>query len=170
MLRLRHVLFAFVATALVLGTAFAAGVDVDASAFDPYESDEGYVDLVLEDDVLIFTFDETEGAIPGSMEGDALPLDEDFEEELLHGVAGLALYGGLPVGMTPNTVILELDGEGPAIRDAILARLDELGLEYGECFAGGPICSFDVTHGESHWLLSITPRGTHAMVYLQATR
>jgi hypothetical protein len=170
-MRLHKVLSALVASALLFGgTAVAAGVAFDAHAFDPFDADEGYVDLVLQEDVLTFTFAEAEGSIPGTMEGATLPLDGDFDEARLWAPDALALYGGLPVGATPTTVVVNLDGDGVSIRDAILARMSELGVAYTECFAGGPICSYDLTHGEDHWLLSITPRGTHTTVSLQATR
>jgi len=170
MLRIRNVLLVLAVSAFALGTVMAAGVAFDPSGFDAYDSEEGYVDLMLEDDVLTFLFDEEEGSLPATMTGDALPLDDDLDEDRLFSPRAVALYGGLPVGMTRTSVVVDVDGDGQAITQALLARLDELGLEYSECFAGGPICSFDVTHGDDHWLLSVTPGGTHALIHLQATR
>ncbi len=170
MTRIRTVLLVLAVSALVLGTAVAAGVAFDSQGFDPFESDEGYVDLVLEGDVLTFVFDEDEGSLPATMEGDTLPLDGDFDEDRLFSPRAIALYGGLPVGMTRTSVLVDVEGNGPAIAQALLARLYELGLEYSECFAGGPICSYDVTQGDMHWLLSITPAGRHALIHLQAVR
>ncbi|MDZ7706595.1 MAG: hypothetical protein U5J97_01635 [Trueperaceae bacterium] len=170
MTRIRTVLLVMAVSALVLGTAVAAGVAFDSQGFDPFESEEGYVDLVLEDDVLTFVFDEEEGSLPAMMTGEALPLDDDFDDDRLFSPRALALYGGLPIGMTPTSVLVDLEGDGEAIAQALLARLDELGLEYSECFAGGPICSYDVTRGDMRWLMSITPSGTHAVVHLQAVR
>lgn len=170
MTRIRTVRLVLAVFVLALGTAMAAGVAFDAHGFDPYDSDEGYVDLVLEDDVLTFVFDEDEGSLPATMSGESLPLDADFDEDRLFGPRALALYGGLPVGVTPTSVVVELEGDGDAISEALLARLGELGLEATECFAGGPICSFDVTRGDMHWMLSITPTGTHALIHLQAVR
>lgn len=172
MLRIRTVLLALVASALVFGSAWAAGVAFDASGFDPFaeDNDEGYVDLFLEDDMLTIVFDEEEGHLPATLVGETLPLDDDFDEELVTGSEALALYGGLPVGITPTTVIMDLQGDASAIRDAFLERLGELGMTTSECFEGGPICTFDVWHGDAHWLLSITPRGDHAVVYLQGMR
>jgi len=170
-MRLHKLLSTLVASALLfVGTAFAAGVAFDDANFDPFDEDEGYVDLFLDGDVLTFTFDEVEGSIPGTLEGDALPLDGDLDEDFLLRPDSLALYGGLPVGTTPTSVVMDLDGDGFAIHDAILARLDGLGLAYAEIYEGGPVRTYDVTHGEDTWLLSITPSGSHATVYLQATR
>lgn len=170
MTRIRTVLLVLVVSALVLGSAVAAGVAFDSHGFDPFESEEGYVDLVLEGDVLTFVFDEDEGSLPATMEGDTLPLDEDFDEDRLFSPRALALYGGLPVGMTRTSVVVDVEGKGQEIAQALLSRLDELGLDYSECFAGGPICSYDVTHGDARWLLSITPSGTRALIHLQAVR
>lgn len=170
MLRIRTLLLALAAFALVLGSALAAGVAFDASGFDPFEEDEGYVDVMFEDGVITFVFAVEEGHLPATMEGETLPLDDDFSEDLLNSDEALALYGGLPIGITPTTVSLDLEGDAPAIRDALMARFTELGLTMSECFQGGPICTFDVTHGEDHWLLSITPQAGHAIVYLQAMR
>lgn len=171
MLRIRTVLLALVASALVFGSALAAGVMFDASAFDAFaeDHDEGYVDLFLDGDMLIVTFDEEEGHLPATLVGDTLPLDDDYED-LITGSESVVLYGGLPVGITPTTVTMDLEGDAMVIRDAILTRLGELGMTASECFEGGPICTYDVWHGDAHWLLSITPRGDHAVVYLQGMR
>ncbi len=170
MSRLHRVLLALVVPVLVFGTALAAGVAFDATGFDGFEEDEGYVDLMLEDDVLTIVFDEVEGAIPAMMEGDSLPLDEDFEDERLTRADSLALYGGLPVGTTPNTVIIEVDGSAPAIREALMARLAEYQIESSECFEGGPVCTYELSKGDMHWLMSFTPHGAHSTLYLQALR
>lgn len=170
MTRIRTVLLVLAVSALGLGTALAAGVAFDSHGFDPFDSEEGYVDLVLDEDVLTFVFDEEEGSLPATMTGEALPLDDDFDEDRLFSPRALALYGRLPVGMTPTSVLVEVEGDGQEIAQALLARLDELGLAYSECFAGGPICSYDVTQGDMHWMLSITPTGRHALIHLQAVR
>jgi len=172
MTRIRTVLLVLAVSAFSLGTVVAAGVAFDSSGFDPFDTEEGegYVDLVLEDDVLTFVFDEEEGSLPAMMTGETLPLDEDFDEDRLFSPRALALYGGLPVCITRSSVLIDVEGDGQAITQAVLARLGVLDLEYSECFAGGPICSFDVTHGDMHWMLSITPAGTRALIHLQAVR
>lgn len=170
MLRIRTLLLALVASALVFGSAFAAGVAFDASGFDPFDDDEGYVDIFLDGDVITFALQAQEGHLPATVSGSSLPLDDDFDEDLLTSADALALHGGLPIATTVTTVTVDLEGDGQAIRDAVLARLSELGLSMSECYEGGPICTFEVTHGEDHWLLSITPKGTHAIVYMQSMR
>lgn len=166
MTRLRNLLLALIAAVLVLGTASAAGVAFDASTFDPFEEDEGYIDLMLEDGVLTVTFDEDMATIDATMEGDALPLDEDLDDERLGRADALALYGGLPVSTTTLSVTVEVDGDGQAIHDAVLARLSDLGLSAEEIFAGGPVRTYNVSNGDDAWLVAITPRGTYAVISL----
>lgn len=170
MLRIRTLLLALVASVLVLGSAIAAGIVFDTSGFDPFDEDEGYVDIFLDGDTITFALQVEEGHLPAKLVGETLPLDGDFDEALLTGPAAMALYGGLPVATTVNTVMLDLDGDAQTIRYAVLARLSELGMTMSECFEGGPICTFEVSHGEDHWLLSITPKGDHAVVYMQTMR
>jgi hypothetical protein len=170
MLRIRTALLAVVTFALIAGSALAAGLVFDASGFDPFEEDEGYVDLMLEGDVITVVFAEAEGHLPAKLVGETLPLDADFDEDRITGPRAMALYGGLPVGITPTSITMDLEGDASEIRSAILERFVELGMTTSECFEGGPICTFDVTHGEAHWLLAITPLGDHAVVYLQAMR
>jgi hypothetical protein len=170
MLRIRTALLAVVTFALIAGSALAAGLVFDASGFDPFEEDEGYVDLMLEGDVITVVFSETEGHLPAKLVGDALPLDEDFEEDRIASPRALALYGGLPLGITPTSLTMDVEGDARAISRAILDRLVELGMTTSECHEGGPICTYDVWHGEAHWLLAITPLAEHAVVYLQGMR
>ena len=168
MTRLRSLLLALIASALVLGTASAAGVAFDASAFDPFDEDEGYIDFMLEDGVLTVTFDEAMGAIDATMEGDALPLDGDLDEDRLSRDDALALYGGLPVSTTPTSVTVEAEGDGQAVHDAVLARLADLGLSAEETAPGGPVRSYRVTHGDDAWTVSITPRDSFAVIHVSA--
>lgn len=170
MLRIRTLLLALVASALVFGSALAAGIAFDTSDFDAFDEGEGYVDIFLEDDVITFALLEQEGHLPAKLVGEALPLDGDFEEELLTSPDALALYGGVPFATTVNTVTMDLEGDAQTIRYAVLARLSELGLTMSECYQGGPICTFEVSHGEDMWMLSITPKGNHAIVYMQSMR
>jgi uncharacterized protein len=164
MTRIRNLLLALIASALVFGTASAAGVAFDASAFDPYDEDEGYIDLVLEDGMMTVTFDESMGSLDATMEGDAMPLDSDVDEYRLGQADALALYGGLPVSTTPTSVTVEVDGDGQAIHDAVLARLGDLGLSAEEMYLGGPVRTYQVTHGEDAWLVAITPRTDFAVI------
>lgn len=168
MTRLRTLLLALIASALVLGTASAAGVAFDASAFDPYDEDEGYIDLVLQDGTLVVTFDEAMGSIDATMEGGALPLDGDLDEDRLNRADALALYGGLPLSTTATSVTVEADGDGQAIHDAVLARLSDLGLSAEETAPGGPVRSYRVTRGDDAWTVSITPRDSFAVIHVQA--
>jgi hypothetical protein len=170
MLRIRTVLLAVLAAALVAGSALAAGVVFDAGGIDPFDEDEGYVDLILEGDVLHVVFDAEEGHLPAKLVGETLPLDGDFDEDRVATPRGLVLYGGLPVGITPTSVTMDVEGDASEIGAAILDRMVELGMTTSECFEGGPICTYDVFHGEDHWLLAITPLGEHAVVYLQGMR
>jgi hypothetical protein len=170
MLRIRTALLAVVTFALIAGSALAAGVVFDASGFDPFEEDEGYVDLMLEGDVITIVLEVEEGHLPAKLVGETLPLDDDFDEDLVTGSGALALYGGLPVGTTRSSVTMDVEGDARAISRAILDRLVELGMTTSECHEGGPICTYDVFHGDAHWLLAITPRGDHAVVYLQGMR
>jgi len=164
MTRLRTLLLALFASVLVLGTASAAGVDFDASAFDAYDSDEGYIDLVVEDGTMIITFDEGMGSLDATMEGGSLPLDDDVDEYRLRDSEALGLYGGLPVSTTAISVTVDVEGDGHAIHDAVLARLGDLGLSAEEIFAGGPVRTYDVTHGDDAWLVAIAPSGEHATI------
>lgn len=170
MLRIRTALLAVVTFALIAGTALAAGVVFDASAFDAFDGEEGYIDLMLEGDVITVVFTEAEGHLPAKLVGDTLPLDEDFDEDRITGPRAMALYGGLPLGITPTSLTMDVEGDAQEIGRAILERFTELGMTTSECFEGGPICTYDVTHGEAHWLLAITPLGEHAVVYLQGMR
>jgi len=153
---------------LAIGTAAAAGIAFDASGFDAYASDEGYVDLVRDGDTLIVTFDEGRGDLPATMEGEALPLDEDFDEYRLVTRDALALYGGLAVQSGSDWLTIDVEGDPVAVHDAVLARLAGLGIAAEEDVAGGKIASYRLSDGDAAWRLSISPYGDHAVIHIQA--
>jgi hypothetical protein len=153
---------------LLFGFAAAAGVAFDDDAFDAFDEDEGYVDLMLENDTLVITFDEEEGSLPATMSGDALPLDGDLEEDRLRGQDALALYGGLPVATSPGVVTIDVDGEASEIRMAVLDRLAALGIQATETFEpGGPVFSYALSRGDAAWTLSIADNAQGATIDLR---
>lgn len=154
--------------ALTIGTAAASGIAFDASAFDAFDSDEGYVDLVREGDTLIVTFDEARGDLPATMEGDALPLDGDFDAYRLVTRDALALYGGLAVQSGADWLTIDVEGDPVAVHDALLARLARLNVMAEEDFAGGKIASYRLSDGDAEWRLSVSPYGDHAVIHIQA--
>ncbi|MDZ7706594.1 MAG: hypothetical protein U5J97_01630 [Trueperaceae bacterium] len=162
------VISALLLAALAIGTASASGIAFDASAFDAFDSDEGYVDLIRDGDTLIVTFDEKRGDLPATMEGDALPLDEDFDEFRLVTRDALALYGGLAVQSGADWLTIDVEGDPSAIHDAVLARLAQLGVTAEEDFAGGKVASYRCSDGEAEWRLSFSPYGDHAVIHIQA--
>lgn len=166
MSKLRTLLSAL-AAALLIGTAAAGGVAFDAGAFDAFDTDDGYVDLRLDGDVLTITFDEDQGSLPATMEGDALPLDDDFDEDRLTKSDSLGLYGGLPVDTDVWSVTVEVEGDGPAIHEAVMARLAELGIDAQEQFPGGAVLSYALSAGEASWHLAITPKASGAVLHLR---
>jgi len=166
-MRIRTLLTTFTLTAFLSGIVLAGNVAFDASPFDAYEADEGYIDLVLEEDTLTFVLDETEGSLPAYMTSDLLPIDEDdVEETLLDNVGAMALYGGLAVEETPFSVTVTVEGDRTELRDAVLARLDALGITYGEILPGGPVFTFDLQHGENTWQLAISASGLDTVLHL----
>jgi hypothetical protein len=159
--------------ALLFGLAAAGGVVFDASTFDAFgddsSDDEGYVDLFLVDGTLVFAFDEIEGSIPAKLEGDALPLDSDFDEDRLWADDALALYGGLAVSTDTGMVTIEAEGDGAAIHEALMARLADLGVQAVEDFqSGGPVFSYALSHGDDAWRLAVTPYNDTAVIFLRA--
>lgn len=151
-----------------LTTAAASGIAFDASAFDAFESDEGYVDLVRDGDTLIVTFDEARGDLPATMEGEALPLDGDFDDYRLATRDALALYGGLAVQSGSDWLTIDVEGDPAAVHDAVLARLARLNVAAEEDFAGGKIASYRLTDGDAVWRLSMSAYGDHAVIHIQA--
>ncbi len=154
--------------ASAIGTAAASGIAFDASAFDAFDSEEGYVDLVRDGDTLIVTFDEKMGELPATMEGDALPLDDDFDDYRLVTRDALALYGGLAVQSGTDWLTVDVEGDPSAIQDAVLARLGQLGITAEEDFAGGKVASYRCSDGDAEWRLSFSPYGDHAVIHFQA--
>ncbi len=166
-MRIRTLLSTLALTALVSGMALAGGVGFDASAFDAYEAEEGYIDLVIDGTTLKFVLDETEGSLPAYMTSDLLPIDEDaVEEALLDNVGAMALYGGLAVEETPFSVTVTVEGDRAELHDAVLARLDALGITYSEICPGGPVCTYDLRHGENMWELAISASGLDTVLHL----
>lgn len=159
---------ALLLAALTIGTAAASGIVFDASAFDAFESDEGYVDLVRDGDTLIVTFDEARGDLPATMEGEALPLDGDFDDYRLVTRDALALYGGLAVQSGSGWLTIDVEGDPAAVHDAVLARLAQLNVVAEEDVAGGKIASYRLSDGDAAWRLSMSPYGDHAVIHIQA--
>ncbi|MDZ7799255.1 MAG: hypothetical protein U5K81_00495 [Trueperaceae bacterium] len=170
MTHIRTLVLSLVAFTLVLGTAVAAGVAFDARSFDAYleDNDEGYVDIVKVGDVLTVIFDEEMGSLPATMEGATLPVDEDFDEFRLLRDTALALYGGLPVETSTTTVLVEVDGDADVIHDALLARLNTLGVTVEPEHLAGPIRSYDLSDGDASWRLAFTDTADGGVIHLQA--
>lgn len=168
MTRIRTLVLTLIAFTLVLGTAAAAGVAFDAHGFDAYEEDEGYVEIVRNGDVLTVVFDEAMGSLPATMVGATLPLDGDLDAFNLLTDTALALYGGLLVVTSPTTVLIEVEGDAGAIHDALLARLNALGVIVGVEHFAGPIRNYDLSDGEASWRLAFTGSGTGAVIHLQS--
>ena len=162
------VISALTLAALTIGTAGASGIAFDASGFDAYASDEGYVDLVRVGDTLIVTFDEARGDLPATMEGDALPLDGDFDAYRLATRDALALYGGLAVQSGSDWLMVDVEGDPVAVHDAVLARLASLNVVAEEDFAGGKVASYRLSDGDAAWRLSVSPYGDRAVIHIQA--
>ena len=159
---------ALVLAALTVGTAAASGIAFDASAFDAFASDDGYVDIVRDGDTLIVTFDEARGDLPATMEGDALPLDGDFDAYRLATRDALALYGGLAVQSGTDWLTVDVEGDPVAVHDALLARLAAMNVVAEEDFAGGKVASYRLSDGDATWRLSLSPYGDHAVIHIQA--
>ena len=160
------------AVALLIGTAAAAGsVAFDAGTFDAFASDDGYITLVRDGDVLIIGFDEAyderRGSLPATMEGDALPLDGDFDEDRLTQSDSLGLYGGLPVHTDTWSVTLEVEGDGAAIHQAVLMRLADLGVD-AQGGGSGPVFGYALSDGDVSWRLAITPSSSSTLIHLRA--
>lgn len=159
------------ALAASLGSAFAISqIAWDPAGFDAFGEDEGYIDFALDEDTLVVTFDDEEGAIPATMEGDALPL-ADLDEDRLRDPNSLALYGGLPIDVGPNYVTVELDGEPQVIDEAIMSRLSDLGLQTEEIETTERVFHlWRLTSGENAWQLSLSHVGGGTLMYLRAVR
>lgn len=168
MTNIRMILSALVLSFLLLGSALASDVVFDASAFNAYGSDDGYVDLVRDGDTLVVTFDESRGSLPANMEGAALPLDDDLDAFRLGTRDALALYGGLAVQSGSGWLTIDVDGDATDVHEALLARLGELGIAVEEDAADGPIASYQLSHGDAAWYLAFTPNGDSAVIHLRA--
>ncbi len=160
------------AAALLVGTAAAAAGSVafDAGTFDAFASDDGYITLVRDGDTLTIGFDEAYderlGSLPATMEGDALPLDSDFDEDRLTQSDSLGLYGGLPVSTDPWSVTVEVEGDGAAIHQAVLMRLADLGVD-AQGGGSGPVFSYALSDGDAAWRLAITPSSKSTVIHLR---
>ena len=173
MARTRTLLATLLVALLGTGLAFAQ-VEWDTTGFDPYEEDEGYVDLQLDGSTLVLTLGTEEGAIPATIEGDTLPLDEDFEEDRLRDRGALGVYGGMPVTVSPNSttptsVTAEVEGDPRAIEQALVNRARELGLTVQDPEVPGGVMGYRLSDGENNWRLSIRRiGGDGASIHLSA--
>ena len=164
------ILFTFTVGA---GVALAGGLGFEAVAFDVYadDNDEGYIDFELRSGRLVVTFDEEEGAIPATMEGRGLPLDEGVRFSVLDRNVAAERFG-LPMTAGPDTLLMDVEGTGDAIHRAVLARMEQLGLTIEPIRDARPIFTYWLDRGGDRWRLSVTPRGgsAGALIHLQSFR
>ena len=162
-------------SALVLGMFAVALADhapwSDAS-FDPFEEDDGYVELVRSGDALVFVLQAEEGSLPAEVTGDTLPLDDDVFEAssgLMASEDAIALYGGMSVETGVGWVVVQLEGNADAIHDAILARAAQLrfSVEEDGAVIGGPVRSYMLRDGDATFRIAISDNGEGALVHLQ---
>ena len=157
--------------ALGAGSALAGQVAFDLSAFDVTldDNDEGYVDFALRGNTLVVTFDEEMGHVPATMEGTGLPVDDD-DRFVNFDRNAAAERLGLPMTVGPSTILMDVEGNGAEILEAVLARMEMLGLTVEPIRDARPIHTFYLLRGDQRWRLSVTPRigPRGALIHLQS--